>query len=163
MRGGVFAGFMAVAMFGSLPASAQSGGDAALCRVGTSEAAILARVAGFKDSAGTVRVELYSADSSQFLQSAGRLRRIELAPTGQPISVCIRLPAAGDYAVVVLHDRNGNGKFDFPVDGAGFSRNPKLGLAKPAHAAVVLRAGTGLTMTDIVMNYRRGLGMGPLP
>lgn len=163
MKGGVFASVLAVAIPGGLPASAQSGGDAALCRAGTSETAILARITGFKDSAGMVRVEVYSADESQFLQSAGRLRRIEIAPTGQPIAVCVRLPATGEYGVVAFHDRNGNGRFDFPIDGAGFSRNPKLGLGKPALSAVVLPAGTGLTMTDIVMNYRRGLGMGPLP
>jgi len=52
------------------------------------------------------------------------------------------LPAlpAGDYALSVIHDENGNGKLDtfagIPREGVGFSRNPKLTFGPPGFAAV---------------------------
>jgi uncharacterized protein (DUF2141 family) len=47
--------------------------------------------------------------------------------------------APGAYAVVVLHDENGNAKADMflgiPREGVGFSRNPRLITGPPSFAA----------------------------
>lgn len=50
-----------------------------------------------------------------------------------------RLPP-GDYALMVLHDENGNARMDtmfgIPREGVGFSRNPVLRMGPPAFQAV---------------------------
>ena len=77
--------------------------------------------------------------------------------------MCIRAPAAGTYGLIVLHDRDSNRRFGFFSDGVGFSGNPVLARFKPSAASVAIAIGPGVTQTRIVLNYRRGFGMGPLP
>lgn len=139
------------------------GPDAEACRPGGAGPAVLVRIPRLKDRAGMLRVELYDNRADAFLEKTSRVRRVELVPGDGSLVICLKPPAPGDYVLVVLHDRNGNGKFDFMGDGVGFSRNPKLGLAKPRQADVLTRIGSGVQIMDIVMNYRRGLGVVPLP
>ena len=85
-------------------------------------------------------------------------RRTEIdVPAGGPIELCVRVPAPGEYAISLLHDRDRNHKFNLSGDGVGFSGNPKLGWSKPKAASARVLAGAGLTRVDIVLNYRRGL------
>ena len=46
----------------------------------------------------------------------------------------------GEYALLVLHDENGNARLDkmlgIPREGVGFSRNPKLRMGPPAFEKV---------------------------
>ncbi len=49
----------------------------------------------------------------------------------------------GRYAVAVIHDENGNGKLDtnalgMPVEGFGFSNNPRIGFGPPSYASAAL-------------------------
>lgn len=141
------------------------------CRVDERGPAFLVRVVGLKDRKGSLKLEVYPSNDEDFLTddnilvSAGKtFRRVEEpVPKSDPVELCIRVPAAGAYAVSLLHDRDGNRKFGWRVDGIGFGGNPKLGWSKPkaAQARAVAKSGpTGLT---IVLNYQRGLGMRPLP
>lgn len=65
-----------------------------------------------------------------------------IARTISAVHPHLDLPAlpAGDYALSVIHDENGNGKLDtfagIPREGVGFSRNPKLMFGPPGFAAV---------------------------
>jgi uncharacterized protein (DUF2141 family) len=149
------------------------GPHAALCAPGAKGPAVLVTVTGFKDRKGQTRFELYAAKEDEFLTNTKKLieagkvfERVDVptAPEGD-ISVCLPVPAPGDYAVVALHDRNTNGKLDvvFGGDGVALSRNPKLHLSKPKVAAVQIPIGQEVKQVAITLNYRTGLfGVGPI-
>ncbi len=149
------------------PALAQGavvGPDAAACRAGAGGSAVIVNVAGMKDRAGRVRVQLYSDNADSFLEKGAYLKRVDVptAPSG-PMRVCLPLPRSGPYAVYVLHDRAGDGKTSFSQDGFGFANNPKLRLAKPPVASVLRTYPAGVSEIEVVMNYRTGLmSVGPV-
>ena len=150
-----------------LPASAGAaivGPDAAACRAHAGAAALV-RVTGFKQRTGRLRVQLYGSDPDAFLAKGQYLKRIDLpvAPGGAAMDVCVALPHPGEYAIAVRHDLNGSGKSDWN-DGGGFSRNPHLSLfdLKPHYDEVALTFGAAPRIVDVVLNYRRGLSIGPV-
>lgn len=146
------------------PAAAQAalGPDAASCKPGASDPAVLVNVNGFKNRAGKVRVQLYPANAD-FLGKGKWLRRIDLPVTGSgPMRVCVSVPKPGNYAIAVRHDTKGNGS-DWN-DGGGFSRNPKISLTdlKPKYSEVAIAVGAGVKPIDVVLNYRQGLSVKPV-
>jgi uncharacterized protein (DUF2141 family) len=64
--------------------------------------------------------------------------------------------------LAILHDRDDNGKFGLSGDGVGFANNPKLGLRKPKATTASLALGSGVRSISIIMNYRQGIGVGPI-
>ena len=142
-------------------APAATVGDASACARGDS--AVLVRVAGFKERRGTVRVQVYGANPSDFLAKGRKLKRVDVPVTAARMEVCVDLPGPGDYAVAVRHDVDGNGKSGWS-DGGGFSRNPHITLVnlKPRHRDVVIRVGNGVRPVDVLLNYRQGLSIGPV-
>jgi uncharacterized protein (DUF2141 family) len=144
-------------------AEAALGPDAASCRTGAGEPAVLVNVTGFKQRAGRVRVQLYGSNPADFLAKGKKLRRIDLPVTGTgPMRVCVAVPKAGEYAIAVRHDVGGNGS-DWG-DGGGFSRNPKLSLLnlKPKYQNVAIPVGNGVKAIDVVLNYKQGLTIKPV-
>jgi uncharacterized protein (DUF2141 family) len=143
------------------PASADLAGDAAACARGDS--AVLVRVAGFKAQRGVLRVQVYGSNPADFLAKGKKLRRVDVPVSGGRMDVCVDLPGPGNYAVAVRHDSDGNGKSGWN-DGGGFSRNPKISLVhlKPSFNDVVIQVGRGVRTVDVVLNYRRGLSIGPV-
>lgn len=143
--------FLAAALFGVPQA----------CEPGRSQTAALATVHGFRDRKGNLRIAIYRASEDELLASGRYVQRLDVPMTaGGDISVCAPVPAAGDYVVVALHDRDANGKLSPFRDGAGFSRNPKLGLAKPKIESVRVRLD-GVTPLRIELNYLQGLKPAP--
>ena len=141
------------------------------CRAGESGPSFLVTLAGLKDRAGLLKLEVYPANDTDFLADdnvlvgAGKtFRRVRArVPASGSVSLCVRVPGPGTYALTVLHDRNADGKFNLSGDGVGFAGNPRLGVTKPKAATVSARAGAGPTRLTVVMNYRRGLmSFGPL-
>ncbi len=66
---------------------------------------------------------------------AAPVRAVGVTPSGTPAHLVFRDLPAGDYAVKVMHDENGNGKLDtnmlgMPLEGYGFSNDPKV-MRKP--------------------------------
>jgi len=59
--------------------------------------------------------------------------------------------------MAVLHDRDMNGRLSVSKDGVGFSGNPKLGLSKPDYEDAMFVARDGVTVVDVILNYRQGL------
>ena len=146
------------------PAAAQAalGPDAASCRAGSAQPAVLVNVTGFKARAGRVRVQIYN--SSNFLVKGERVRRVDLPVTAASMPICVALPGPGTYAVAVRHDADGdNDKSDWS-DGGGFSRNPKISLLKlkPSFSQVAIPVGRGVQPVNVVLNYRNGLSIGPV-
>lgn len=152
--------------FAAAPAAAQEilGPDATACRPGTEGPAALVRIYGFKDRGGTLRVQLYGNNPDEFLAKGKKLKRIDLPVTASgDMNVCVELPRYGEYAIAVRHDRDGNGKSGWS-DGGGFSGNPNISLTnlKPDYEDVAFAARQGVTVVDVVLNYRRGLSIKPL-
>lgn len=148
------------------PAYAQEilGPDAEACRAGAAGPAALVRIYGFKDYDGMLRVQLYGGNPDDFLAKGKKLKRIELPLVASgDMSVCVALPSYGQFAVAVRHDRDGNGKSGWS-DGGGFSGNPRLSLTslKPDFEQSSFAAGQGVSVVDVVMNYRSGLSIKPL-
>nr|WP_310525051.1 DUF2141 domain-containing protein [Polymorphobacter sp.] len=138
-------------------------GDAAACRPGASGTAALITVQGFKDRQGQLRIQNYTGEKGEFLESGKYLRRHDLPMTATgDMVVCLTLPGPGNYVIVALHDRDTNGKLSVWSDGIGLSGNPHLRLAKPSPAETVLPFGPGITPVRITMNYRRGFSVKPL-
>lgn len=150
------------------------GPDAAACRPGSGETALLVVVDGFKHRNGLVRAEVYPATEEDFLKLDHRLkaegkffRRVEVAPPPSgPAKICVRLPGPGDYAVLAAHTTNvatHRRKFNFREDGVGFANNPRLGTSRPRVERVTVTAGRGVTEEVVILNYLRGLAMRPIP
>ncbi len=146
---------------------------AALCTPGAKGPAVLVTVTGFKDREGQTRFELYAAKDDEFLTNTKKLieagkvfERVDVPTTATgDMSVCLPVPEPGTYAVVVLHDRNVNGKLDvvFGGDGVALSRNPELHLSKPKVDAVAIAIGYEVKQINLVLNYRSGLfGVAPI-
>ena len=148
------------------PAAAEAalGPDAASCRAGSDQPAILVNVSGFKNRAGRLRVQLYGSNPSEFLAKGKKLRRIDVpVAAAGAMSVCVAVPRPGTYAIAVRHDADGNGRSGWN-DGGGFSRNPKISLVdlKPSLGEVAIPVGNGVKPVTVVLNYRRGLSIGPV-
>ncbi|MEC3948688.1 DUF2141 domain-containing protein [Sphingobium sp. HWE2-09] len=155
----------------AIPSSPDLGKAAGQCRPGENTSAFLVDVTGLKDRKGRLKLELYPANDADFLAddnvlvAAGKaFARVETGvPATGPVSLCIRAPGPGTYALTVLHDRDSNRRFAVSTDGIGFAGNPRLGLSKPSAAAASAPVGEGPTHLSIRMNYRKGLfSFGPL-
>ena len=131
------------------------------CEPGRQETAALATVHGFRDRKGNLRIAIYRAREEEFLASGRYVQRLDVPMTASgEMTVCAPVPEPGDYIVVALHDRDANGKLGPFKDGAGFSRNPKLALAKPKVESVQVRLD-GVTPLRIELNYLQGLKPAP--
>lgn len=116
-------------------------------------------VSGLKSSDGYLFVRTYRARKQDWLKSRRYLHRIDTTPRKGAMAVCVPLPSAGEYAIVVQHDINGNREKDFSIDGAGMSNNPAiktfLGIPRdPGLDKTRFRAGEGVTRLAISVQYR---------
>ena len=143
-------------------AQAALGPDAASCRAGSNQPAVLVNVSGFKSRSGRVRVQIYNG--ANFLVKGQRVRRIDLPVTATSMPICVALPGPSTYAIAVRHDVDGDNKSGDWSDGGGFSRNPKLSLLKlkPSFSQVAVPVGSGVRSLNVVLNYRQGLSIGPV-
>jgi uncharacterized protein (DUF2141 family) len=133
--------------------------------------AIRVNVIGLKDRAGRLKLEAYPANEADFLKDdrdlikAGKpFKRIWAPMPGSgPVSLCIKVPHAGRWAVLFTHDRDGKNKFNFWQDGAGFVSAQRMGRNRPkvTQAAIAVPA-SGMTIS-IRVQYLRGLsGFAPV-
>lgn len=161
-----------IAVLAGPQAGAQGlGSDAAACQPGGGPA-IRADITGLKDRTGALKLELYPATAEDFLKddrdliAAGKtFRRVRAAmPATGDVSLCIRAPRPGTYALFFTHDRDGKNKFNVWQDGAGVPGNQKIGRAKPTLASATIAVGTGMVVTAIRAQYLQGFppSFGPL-
>jgi uncharacterized protein (DUF2141 family) len=132
------------------------------CTPTAGQAAALVTVHGFKDRLGKLRIAIYRAKEDELLASGRYVQRLDTQVTASgEMTVCAPVPEPGNYVVTALHDRDANGKLSPFRDGVGFSRNPKLRLAKPKVEAVNIRLD-GVTPLRIELNYLQGLKVAPV-
>lgn len=155
----------------ALRSSPELGKAEGRCRAGEPGPALLVEAVGLKDRAGQLKVEIYPPNDHDFLAddnvliSEGKVfRRVEVpTPKVGAAVVCIRVPGPGVYSLMLLHDRDMDHKFNYKVDGIGFAGNPKLGWSKPrASSTRVVVRSEGVSRISVVMNYKNGLGVGPI-
>lgn len=158
----------ALAGLAMLPAAAAAapaiGSDSAACSTGGP--AIRVNIEGLKDRTGELKLELYPANEADFLKDDRDLikegkffRRVRVpTPPSGPISLCIRAPSPGPYALLFTHNRDGKNKFNFWSDGAGFPSNARLGRSRPKVEQARIVVPEGVVTTDIRVQYLRGLG-----
>ena len=141
------------------------------CRPNETGPAFVVNIVGLKDRQGRLKAELYPANDKDFLQDDNILimekktfRRVEMdVPQSGPVTLCIRAPAPGPYALIILHDRDSNRKLGISVDGAAFPGDPKMCWGPPKGKAATTTAQSGLTNLTVTMQYRRSLVcFGPL-
>jgi uncharacterized protein (DUF2141 family) len=157
-------------MAAALPSSPNLGIAEGRCRPNEPGPAFLVNVQGLYDRQGRIKVEVYPSNNQDFLAddnvliNAGKtFRRVDVpTPAQGPVQLCIRVPQAGAYSLMVLHDRDSNHRFGLHGDGVGFGGNPRLGLSRPSAAATRVVAGPHVSPINVVINYRRGMAFRPL-
>ncbi|WP_443025660.1 DUF2141 domain-containing protein [Sphingomonas sp. PB2P12] len=148
-----------------IPSTPRLGTVEARCRPHETGPALVVDVDGLKDRVGVLRAELYPARDGDFLADdnvligAGKTfrRAVITVPATGAVSLCLRVPAPGTYALSVVHARDGGHGFSLLHDGIGFASNPKLGHSKPRADQASVAVHDGITTTHVVMNYRSGL------
>ncbi|WP_447750915.1 DUF2141 domain-containing protein [Sphingopyxis fribergensis] len=164
------AGMLAAGAAGALivPVAAQGaalGPSAALCN--SNATAVQVDVRGFKQRTGTVRVQIYSANSG-YLEKRKWLERVDVPVSrAGTMSICVPVKQQGNYVISVRHDMNGNGKSD-RSDGAGLSGNPDMKVSdfifkrKPKLTQVSFAVGGATKRVPVVLNYVNGLSFDPV-
>jgi len=129
--------------------------DLGKCNAGDGPA-VLVTVEGVKASTGTVRIQSYRANASDWLSKGKWLSRIEVPARAGRMSFCLPVPGPGTYGVAVRHDVNGNGETDIRSDGGGMSNNPSINifnLGKPSYTRVGVAVSGGVKPIRIQMKY----------
>nr|WP_298931911.1 DUF2141 domain-containing protein [uncultured Erythrobacter sp.] len=134
------------------------GNDMSKCASGSGPAVRL-RISGLKSSGGNLFVRTYFAKSGDWLKSKRYLTRLDTKPRKGAMTVCVPVPKAGNYAIAVQHDANGNREMDFSKDGAGMSNNPKIGSflgipRPPSVKKAAFSVGSGIKPLSITVRYR---------
>lgn len=125
------------------------------CRSGKGPA-VLVKVTGLKTETGKVRIQSYRGTQDEWLKKGAWLNRIETPVTGENMTFCLPISEAGEYAIAVRHDVNGNGKTDITRDGGGMSNNPSINifnLGKPSYKKTKFAIGNEIKSISINMKY----------
>jgi len=124
------------------------------CEVEAGQAALEVTVDNLQTTEGQMRAQIYSSNPDDFLAKGKKLVRVDVpVKTLNGPVICVLLPAPGTYALVVMHDKNANGKADIFSEGFGFSNNPKLSMAPPDGEEVMFVADAGVSKHTIELTY----------
>ena len=118
--------------------------------------AVWLHVTNIKSSTGKMRVQLYRAVAADWLERGRWLNRIELPAQAGSMSICMPVPAPGDYAIAIRHDANNNNDTDIGVDGGGMSNNPSINifnLGRPSVDRTRFSIGREVLPMTIRMRY----------
>ena len=118
--------------------------------------AIRVTINGIKSASGTIRAQVYNGTRADWLESGRWLNRIELPARRGRMTVCLPVPASGNYAVAVRHDVNGNNETDIRTDGGAMSNNPSisiLNLGRPSIDRTRFRVGNNVSSISVTMLY----------
>lgn len=119
---------------------------------------LVVQMSGIRPASGEVAVTVYPDSKKRFLAPGGKLARERVKVTGAAARACFWLPA-GNYAVAVYHDRNGDRDFNrtlvgLPAEGFGFSNNPETKFGLPPLEAARFSLSGERTLS-VQMRYLR--------
>lgn len=109
-------------------------------------------IEGVRSDRGQLVVALFGAGDQQ-------LERREIPARAGAMRVIFNNIAAGDYAVRVFHDEDGDGQMKktgigFPAEGYGFSNRAKARFGPPGWKAIAVRVEDGApTATAALLRY----------
>jgi len=146
----------------SLPNPGQSAAIATPCSTGPS---LDVDIGGLKDRTGRIVVELYPANEADFLRDKaqllkeGKLFRRMMAPVSPngPTHICVTAPSPGTYAMVVIHDRDGQDKFSIKNDGVALPKPQALGMSRPRVKQASVEFANSPRLLRVHMQYLRGM------
>lgn len=112
---------------------------------------------GVRSTVGELRVCFWHAAESFPDCRKGHDVRMAAKPAAPVVRIDFSGLTPGEYAVSAIHDENDNRKLDrsligIPVEGVGFSRNPRLLFGPPSYKAARFEA-RGETTQEIRMKY----------
>lgn len=127
-------------------------------------------VEGIRSSQGTVLIGLYDnletfaravehSDKDGFLNDPNRFAAVALrANTMLKSAVILTNLSPGQYAVILFHDENGNGKLDkngigIPTEPYGFSNNVQGFFGPPSYAKAAFQISGNDKAVTITLNY----------
>jgi len=111
---------------------------------------------GVRGSGGTLFVSVQTRE--QFMQEQGAAGSVVSSPQAGAHQFSFQVPA-GDYAVSVWHDDNGNGRFDkddsyMPLDGWAMTNSEQL-RGEPSFDQVRMQIGDAPAQVRLSMTYGR--------
>jgi uncharacterized protein (DUF2141 family) len=127
-------------------------------------------VDGIRSSHGTILIGLYDSpesfdraielsDKEGFLNDPNRFAAVALrANAARKSAVVFSNIDPGQYAIILFHDENGNGKLDknalgVPTEPYGFSNNVQGFLGPPAFGKTAMRLGAGDKTVRLALIY----------
>ncbi len=145
-----------LAFFAS-PASAAPSSTANTCSATAGHTVLAVTVKGVHSSKGEVAITVYPGDPKRFLAAHAKLARVRL-PAAPIVHACMAVPKAGDYAIAIYHDENGDHHFNrsfvgFPAEGYGFSNDAPAVAGLPTYSATKFTAHDGVNSLTITMRY----------
>jgi uncharacterized protein (DUF2141 family) len=120
-----------------------------------SQGSIEVTVTDIREAKGDIRVGLFNNDGS-FLKQAIDGKVVKASKDGVTV-VFDNLPA-GDYAVSVIHDENGNGELDsnvvgIPKEGFAFGNNAMGTFGPPSFEKAKVVVKKGVVRQELKMRY----------
>ena len=95
--------------------------------------------------------------TTRFLECKDNAAAMLNVPAGQASNIELPRLRPGNYALLVIHDENGNGKLDMafgiPREGFGFSNNPTIHMRAPRANEVRFELAAGKSSQTIRMHY----------
>ncbi len=114
-------------------------------------------VSGLRSGLGEVHVAVYDA-AERFPKDDKYLTAAVVAAAVGEVTVAFKDLAAGNYALAVYHDENGNNEFDqgilgIPLEGYGFSNDASAFFGPPDFAAAAVTLAEPESNITIRMRY----------
>ena len=121
---------------------------------GTHAAELTVNVHDVRAQTGTLRAALVSSDEA-WKGKAAPVQAQQAHPQGDSLHFTFKDLPAGNYAVLLTHDENDNGKLDtnlvgMPIEGYGFSNNPQV-MRKPTFEEARFTLPAAGTTIDITL------------
>jgi len=147
--------FAAITLLASPAMAATS--SATTCSAAAGETVLAVAVKNVRSSKGEVAITVYPGDPKRFLAAHAKLARVRL-PAAPTVHACMDVPKAGDYAIAIYHDENGDHHFNrnfvgLPAEGYGFSNDAPAVAGLPTYNATKFTAHEGVNSLTITMRY----------
>ena len=128
------------------------------CHGESSPYRLLVEVENVKSARGNLVANLYGPDKHKWLADNGWLSVWDDPAQPGDQTMCMYLPHAGRYALVMFHDANANGNLDqgmfgIPREGYGFSNNIRPHFHAPSFESAAFTASEGDTRLQIRLHY----------